>query len=233
MSWSTLLLILLLYLFVVRPFIRNLVSRTFSSPGPEHEAKYKRVMFLVCHDVAHADGEENRHELDMVVKFVRMVMGDQNMSRDRIIEQYRAHAGMTWSSADVRMLSAKYRQILFVGAVSVAASDAVISKEERKVLWDIGGKLNLPDFYIEQLLEEVEKDLPGRGSARRSGMSATDFAYQTLGLKPGASAAEVKKAYRKLAMQHHPDRAPEGGKKEAEEKFKEIGDAYKILRERV
>src|SRR6476469_4874060 len=55
-----------------------------------------------------------------------------------------------------------------------------------------------------------------------------DF-YNTLGVAHGASDDEIKKAYRKLAMQFHPDR--NNGSKEAEEKFKSITEAYDVLRD--
>ena len=51
--------------------------------------------------------------------------------------------------------------------------------------------------------------------------------YQVLGVPKNASAAEIKKAYRKLAQQHHPDANP--GNKDAEERFKEISAAYDVL----
>jgi molecular chaperone DnaJ len=54
----------------------------------------------------------------------------------------------------------------------------------------------------------------------------TDY-YKTLGVGKGASDEEIKKAYRKLARQYHPDRNP--GDKKAEEKFKEISQAHDVL----
>ena len=51
--------------------------------------------------------------------------------------------------------------------------------------------------------------------------------YEVLGVKKDASAEEIKKAYRKAAMKYHPDRNP--GDKEAEAKFKEVGEAYEVL----
>ena len=55
---------------------------------------------------------------------------------------------------------------------------------------------------------------------------AEDY-YQLLGIKKDASAGEIKKAYRKLAMKYHPDHTK--GDKAAEEKFKKISEAYAVL----
>lgn len=56
---------------------------------------------------------------------------------------------------------------------------------------------------------------------------AEDY-YKVLGLEKSASAEDIKKAYRKLALKHHPDKNP-GDKKGAEEKFKKISEAYAVL----
>lgn len=57
-------------------------------------------------------------------------------------------------------------------------------------------------------------------------MAKRDY-YEILGLSKNATQDEIKKAYRKMAMQFHPDRNP--GDKEAEEKFKEAAEAYEVL----
>jgi molecular chaperone DnaJ len=51
--------------------------------------------------------------------------------------------------------------------------------------------------------------------------------YEVLGVERGADPAELKRAYRKLAMEHHPDRNPDD--KVAEARFKEASEAYQVL----
>src|SRR5512136_154974 len=60
-------------------------------------------------------------------------------------------------------------------------------------------------------------------------MSTKRDYYEVLGVSKNASLDEIKKAYRELAMKYHPDRVSSDQKKEAEEKFKEISEAYAVL----
>ena len=57
-------------------------------------------------------------------------------------------------------------------------------------------------------------------------MTKRDY-YEILDVDRNASEDDIKKAYRKLAMQYHPDRNKDD--KNAEEKFKEVGEAYSVL----
>jgi molecular chaperone DnaJ len=59
-------------------------------------------------------------------------------------------------------------------------------------------------------------------------MTNKDY-YKILGINKSSTKEELKKAYKKLALKYHPDKAPKEKEKEYEEKFKEISEAYSIL----
>jgi len=59
-------------------------------------------------------------------------------------------------------------------------------------------------------------------------MATKDY-YKILGVSQNASTDDIKKAYRSLALKHHPDRASPQNKKEAEERFKDMSEAYHVL----
>ena len=58
-------------------------------------------------------------------------------------------------------------------------------------------------------------------------MAKRDY-YEVLGVQRNASAEDIKRAFRKLALQYHPDKNP-NNRAEAETKFKEIAEAYEVL----
>src|SRR5512137_3063150 len=68
-----------------------------------------------------------------------------------------------------------------------------------------------------------------RAFSQAATMSTKRDYYEILGVRKGATPEELKKAYRELALRSHPDRVPPEKKKEAEDKFKEISEAYGVL----
>ncbi|CAF93917.1 unnamed protein product [Tetraodon nigroviridis] len=68
---------------------------------------------------------------------------------------------------------------------------------------------------------------PNATRPQRKMSTAGESVYKVLGLEKGASAEDIKKAYRKLALKYHPDKNPDNP--EAAEKFKEINNANSIL----
>jgi DnaJ-class molecular chaperone len=64
-------------------------------------------------------------------------------------------------------------------------------------------------------------------STTSAGEEKRDY-YKVLEISKSASTREIKKAYRKLAVKYHPDKNPQN-KEEAEEKFKEVAEAYEVL----
>ena len=232
MNLTTFILILAVYYLLVKPLVRSLHGSSgmggFRMGAQPRDTKVYRAIYIVAYKVAHADNEESAEEVNAVVMLIRTVMGNPRIPADVIIKDYRRYGGQPWQEADAAVLSAQYRKLLLDVAISVALSDRKISKAERGTIHHIAQTLGFDVAQVNQILDDISASMDR--SAPRQQRSAVDFAYERLGLNRGASAREIKKRYQQLAMKHHPDRAAPADRDAATETFKEIGDAYRILK---
>jgi len=130
------------------------------------------------------------------------------------------------------------RLFLQLQCMAVAA-DGVVHEAEHAMLVRIARRLGLTEFDVAQL--EALLRAGGQGSQRGGPGSVSpkarlDDAYTALGLKSDASDADVKRAYRRLMSENHPDKLaakglPESMREVAEERTREINTAYELIKD--
>ncbi len=128
--------------------------------------------------------------------------------------------------------------------IQAAYADGPTNPTEDRLLLHICGRLGITEFLyrrLEQVVRLQQKFSGGQGGGRggvgrssNSGRPTLEQAYTVLGLTPKASVTEVKRAYRRLLSQHHPDKLvskglPEEMMKLAAQKTHEIRQAYEII----
>ena len=125
--------------------------------------------------------------------------------------------------------------------IATILADGIAHNAERDRLHYIGLQLGLAPFVIDQLIQMVQAQqqfsygFGGRRTAAPPPKATLDTAYQVLGVSKDTSDAEIKKAYRRLMNQHHPDKLvakglPEEMMKLATEKTQEIKSAYEQIK---
>lgn len=121
--------------------------------------------------------------------------------------------------------------------LQAAYADGAMDAAEERLLLHICRRLGFSELAFRQMerMIQAERHFGGAGTAPKTGPTLAD-AYDVLGVTPETHDEEVKKAYRRLMNQHHPDKLvakglPEEMMKVAEQKTKEIRQAYERIKE--
>lgn len=198
------------------------------------------TIFSVMGYIAKADGRVTHDELDIARNLMShmQLSGDQRKAAmhlfaegkqagfalDDVLEQFREEC------RGRRNLVQMFLEML----ISTALADGVLHDSERNALRYIAEKLGFPQSSFEQLLSLVQAQFQygaHDGAQEKSSAEKLREAYAVVGVTETASDEEIKRAYRKLMSEHHPDKLvskglPEEMMKIATEKAQEIQTAY-------
>jgi DnaJ like chaperone protein len=205
-----------------------------------------RATFSVMGKVAKADGRVTETE----IQYAREVMARMNLpepKRQEAIGFFTEGKQADFDMGQVlRPLGALLRnrsnlKLMFVEIqLQAAMADGEISPAEQKLLGEICNHLRFTQAEMEALLNRMRAEQAFREHAYRAHQAGSsgpslEEAYGVLGVAPEASDAEVKKAWRRLMSQHHPDKLVAKGLPEemiqlAKEQTQEIQAAYEQIR---
>lgn len=133
-------------------------------------------------------------------------------------------------------------QVFLTAQIQAAVADGEVTDAERQMIYRVGRGLGLSQADLDRLDASLRM-AQGRGASggqagggRAPGRDEIADAYRILGVSADAPDAEVKKAYRKLMGEHHPDKLaakglPESMRQMAEEKTREITRAYETIKQ--
>ena len=182
--------------------------------------------------IIRADGKVMHSEMELVRKFLRANFGERAVGQGedillRLFEEQKRMGEGAFRTAiqnacgDIRAnMNAAQRLQLLDFLVMIAKADGIMAPQEVDALRFVTAALGLSAADLDSML-----NLGG-------GVSNLDAAYKVLGISAQATDAEVKAAYRRMALQHHPDRVATLGddvRKAAERKFQEINEAKETI----
>ncbi len=214
-------------------WVGSSVSRKPGSMGM-HDAQAAQTTFFVAlfsmlAKMAKADGKVSSEEADVVNHFAKNMLNldaeDRNAAKDIFTNALNDDYSIYDYAKQYQQITHNHQmqEMIYRLLFSVAFSDKQLHPAEDEILKEIPAHLGLDASYYRILMDEF------RGQS--TDLSAC---YEILGCTPESSDAEVKKAYRKLCMEYHPDKIgskglPEGFMKFAQEQMHQINAAYSSI----
>ena len=206
---------------------RSTYSQQSSSGSRGYTASEQRNSFFVSllvlsSAVIRADGQTHPAELQTVRKFFRTNFGEQAATQAMdMLGRLNSQQVNIYQVGDQIAANMNYSQRLqlFHYLVSIATADGDFSASEKSILEAIGRVIRLNDADTNSIISMSYK--------------GDTAAYTVLEISPSATDDEVKAAYRRMAMKHHPDKVATLGpevQKAAEEKFRKIQEAYETIK---
>ena len=205
-------------------------------------------MMVLSSYIIKADGKIMHSEMEYVRGFLRQNFGEPAAIQGeeillKLFERQKSEGMMVYRETirkvcvEIRFhMNESMRLQLLNYLVMIAKADGRVTKEEKEALYEVATTMGQSTYDVDSLLA---MDYSNRSSGnQRRGESYADRdqelanAYKVLGISPTATDEEVKKAYRQLALRHHPDRVASLGddvRKTAEKKFQEINNAKEIV----
>ncbi|MDC0499184.1 co-chaperone DjlA [Candidatus Pseudothioglobus singularis] len=206
-------------------------------PGNQQrvQAAFFSGVFSVMGYISKVDGKVSQSEIIMAQQVMEHMQLSEDMIKvakdlfnqgkqegfnlDEVLEQFRV---------ETHRRAHLIRMFLEI-QIQAAYADGVFDSSEHNALRDIAQKLHFPLHELESLIQQF--------SATKSGSKniSVEDAYKVLGIDQSFGDKEIKRAYRRLLAQHHPDKLvakglPEEMQKLANEKTQEIISAYEIIK---
>ena len=211
-------------------WIRKRVA-TYEQSQSESHNRFVSLLVQILIFIAKIDGRISREEIQTIHRFFQGSL-HYNQTQMLWVKDLIKEATNSTQSLDTLLLEFKSifayepRIILLELIYQLLFTKGTVPENELEVARRIAVFLEIP-VYAQQTMEAKYRY---RGQQSETATQETaDQHYATLGLAKGADMEEIKKAYRKLSMQYHPDKVGHLGKEfhaVAEEKMKEINQAY-------
>lgn len=226
-------------------------------PNEEERKKIQdnffKTVFLLLGHLAKADGRISEAEIQQAENFMSQ-MGLTPDHRREAIRLFKQGAEQDFNSESTlqtfKQTCGRQRnliQMLIMYLVNMAMADGQIDSSEEAVLKKVASSLGISSMMFEQMLRMIKAQGAFAGGAAggsqysgghyQSAPSANqlDLAYQALGVSSDVSDAQLKRAYRKLMSQYHPDKlvgqgVPDDMIQSATERSQEIQAAYDLIK---